>query len=279
MPGDFLKKNPDWMSVPGEAGATPPIDQPPGDTGDKMGDGADAFLALVILVLKKNGVWTSNTPLVNQAPVSEVEQAELALSQEALGFYENIEEVIMDDWNQATSTDPTLPAQQFAHEFAKSFHNVKIERVAPEYIQERNKKLTQAYYGVLETIKSLQSGLDDERLRKRVESDERKNPASRATLHQCDTMFCTLSIGCDQTGVYTLIYSLDYQIHASVPQAFINKFLRRLFELTPGGMEVCVRIGSLRENCVGYMQQLANEAQNCNWHSWHMVPRQEDSAK
>ena len=282
FPEGFLKSMSALTAVNGEPAGkvdAPLASESPLDADNKVENDSNAFIALVTAVLKKNRVATNNNPAVGLAAFSDQNQSELALMQEVLGFYENIEAVIMDDWHRAIGTTPAVSPQDFVLHFVNTFHNVKVERVAPKDVQERNRKLIEAFYGLVETIKSLQGGLDDEDLRKRIESDEIRNPFSKAILHQYATLFCILSVGYDQTGVCTLTYSLDYEIQAMVPQAFINKFLRRIFNLTPGGMGTFVRIGSLRENCAGYMQHLINEARTCSWHSLHMVARQDESVK
>jgi len=145
-------------------------------------------------------------------------------------------------------------------------HNLNNEQNAPEYVQERNKQLLNAYQNLLITIERIQGWLEDEHLRTRIESDMTKRDGVKSTIFQCTTPWCILSIGCDEMRRYSLIYSLDHRIQKMIGNTFASTFIRRINEFTPGEMESFVSIGCLYDDCVTTYNNLLKETNNEDYH-------------
>ncbi len=145
-------------------------------------------------------------------------------------------------------------------------HNLINEQNAPDYVQERNKQLMNAYNQLQITIERIQGWLEDEHLRTRIESDMTKRDNIQSTIYQCTTPWCILSIGCDEMGRYNIIYSLDQRIQEMISNQFASTFLRRINEFTPGAMEPFVTIGCLFEDCVSTYNKLLEESSNEPYH-------------
>ena len=144
--------------------------------------------------------------------------------------------------------------------------NYLIENNVPDFIKERNKKLLDAYNFICVIISKIISLLEDEKLRILIESDFRQDPNSEATMFQCTTLFCIVSLGCDNKGSYNLVYSLDYRIKEMITLQMANTLIRRIYEFTEGDLDTSAWFGSLCENCVEEFLKLMEEAETKNYH-------------
>ena len=145
-------------------------------------------------------------------------------------------------------------------------HNLENGTGAPEFVKERNVRLKNAYNSMLITIGRIQGFLEDEYLRGRIESDMTQHPEMKSTILQCTTPFCILSLGCDQMGRYNIAYSIDYRIKEMIGDDMASGLLRRIYEYTPGDMEVFVRFGSLYHDCVSTHDQLIENLKTESFH-------------
>lgn len=149
-------------------------------------------------------------------------------------------------------------------------HNLQFESSAPDFVKERNNKFAKAYKNLVLTIDRIQGFLEDEYLRGRVESDMTKKNGVKSSIFQCTTPFCIISLGCDEMGRYNLVYSVDYRIQEMLGEDMASTLIRRVYEFTPGEMEVFVRIGSLYHDCVDTFNQMIEEIQTESFHSFNL---------
>lgn len=147
-------------------------------------------------------------------------------------------------------------------------HNIEISKNVPEPIQKLNNELMDAYEKILIAIQRIQSCLDHEFLRTSVYSKMTEMPGCLATIHQCSTKWCLISIGCDTTGQFTIIYSLDVRIESMIGQQFTETLLRRIHDFTTGMAKTKVHLGKLSEDCIGIFEQLKKDAE---FHKYHII--------
>ena len=145
-------------------------------------------------------------------------------------------------------------------------HNIETENQAPEYVKARNKKLLDAYNSIILTVDKIQGFLNDEFLRKRIESNMMLKPGIKATIYQCSTPWCFISIGCDTKGKYNIVYSIDHRIQKMLGENMASGIIRRIYDFTPGEMEGFVEIGCLFEDCVTIFNQLFEEHKTESFH-------------
>ncbi|MFB0924845.1 MAG: hypothetical protein QMB65_06135 [Vicingaceae bacterium] len=74
-------------------------------------------------------------------------------------------------------------------------------------------------------------------------------------------------------GRYNLVYSVDYRIQEMLGENMASALIRRVYEVTPGEMEVFVRIGSLCHDCVETFNQMIDELQTESFHSFSLKER------
>ena len=224
-----------------------------------------AFELLIFTYLEKHGIDQEGN---KSSTLKQNNNEELAKqTREFLGFVDNIEEVIISDWIEKRKSNNSLTPKEFVNIFILEFHNIKIENVAPNFVKERNIKLQEAYRQIVHTIERLQGYLENEELRTIIESDFRQKAATQLTMFQCTTLFCIVSLGCDQLGRYNIVYSVDYRFQNMISQDFANTFIRRIYEFTSGEMEPFVRIGSLCADCIEDFKKIIVESKSEPYHT------------
>lgn len=226
------------------------------------------FEMLVMTYLENYGLDKFGNITGEKVKLSQKDIEWIELTLKAAGFYEKtfIEELAIEEWNQIKEKNKNLTPLAFSKEFVKQYHNSKIEKFAPDYVIERNKKIAAAYSYLIKTIGKIQGCLDDDVLRTRIESDFRQRTSIKSTISQCTTPFCIISLGCDEMGRYNLVYSVDHRFQEMISENFASTLIRRIYEFTPGEMEPFVRIGSLYNDCIKIFNQLVEEAKTKTYH-------------
>jgi hypothetical protein len=226
------------------------------------------FEMLVLTYLENNGVdkLGNFTGKKVELTTKDIEWIELTLK--AAGLFENqfLERLVLEEWSQQKELNNNLIPIEFSKEFVINYHNTKIEKFAPEYVIERNRKISAAYYNLIITIEKIQGCLNDEGLRTRIESNFTKRKFIKSIISQCTTPFCIISLGCDEMGRFNLVYSVDYRFQEMISEVFASTLIRRIYDFTPGEMEPFVRIGSLCQDCIQLFNQLIEESKNEDYH-------------
>lgn len=222
------------------------------------------FETLVLAYLEYSGIDSCGNSLNEKRILSEKDIERIDSILEYTGFLNDgaIETLILQEWQEQKANNPNLTPVIFAPEFIEKFHNTKFEKFVPDYVLNRNKNLKEAYSDILITIHKIQGFLDHEELRTKIESDFRNNPFVKSRIFQCVTPFCILSLGCDEMGRYSIVYSIDHRIRDMISSDMTSTLLRRIYEFTPGGMEPFVRIGSLDANCIDTFDQLIEQSKS-----------------
>ena len=145
-------------------------------------------------------------------------------------------------------------------------HNIEISKNVPEAIKKVNSELMDTYENLIITIQRTQGWLDNEFLRTSVHSKMMEKEGCLATILQCSTPWCLLSLGCDTTGHFSIIYSLDARIESMIGRQFTETLLRRIHDFTPGMLKTKVFLGKLNEDCIGIFEQLKKDAELENFH-------------
>lgn len=226
------------------------------------------FEMLVLTYLENNGIDKSGNFTGRKVELTPKDIEWIELTLKAAGLYENqfLEELVLEEWRQQKELNNKLIPVEFSKEFVINYHNTKIEKFAPEYVIERNRKISEAYTNIIITIEKIQGWLNDEGLRTRIESNFIKRKFIKSTISQCTTPFCIISLGCDEMGRFNLVYSVDYRFQEMISEDFASTFIRRIYDFTPGEMEPFVRIGSLCQDCIQLFNQLIEESKNEDYH-------------
>ena len=200
---------------------------------------------------------------------SESRQVELNKLLKELGYEDELERLVFDEFVLIQSLNPDISRNDFVQYFTTHFHNKKLVRYTPNDIQDRNKNLLSAYHSIIETINRIQAWLDNDLLRKRIEvttlESQNDNSLGLSTINTCITPFCFISLGCDVFGRYNLSYGIDSRISNMLSDNMASTLLRRIYEFTPGGMEPFVGFVSLSMDCIAYYENTMENFQSENY--------------
>lgn len=117
---------------------------------------------------------------------------------------------------------------------------------------------------MIETIDTIQTGLDDELLRTRVEMEvsEKLHNYSIGTfyLKEAVTPFCLVRIMCNYFGQYEIHYFLDAYFTHMVKLENANKFLRDIYQFTSGGKGPFIYFNSFYLDCQSHFYSMHSNA-------------------
>ena len=219
---------------------------------------------IVDLTLLKNGDY--NDPDVKWT--SDKQEALNYFMQE-LGYEDEIEKLILDEYNKTNLNSSSLNKKEFIFTFLSNFHNKKLTQFVPDFVLERNENIISAYNSIIETINRIQAWLDNALIRKRIEistlEDINDNKLGIFTINQCVTPFFVIRLICDVFGRFKLSYGVDSRILDMIPADMASTLLRRIYEFTPGGLEPFVGFDSLNMDCISYFESLIEDAERENY--------------
>ncbi|WP_165499831.1 hypothetical protein [Pedobacter frigidisoli] len=176
---------------------------------------------------------------------------------EITGYLPEFEQIIIKSWTEQEHTNPDLQMPEFLNSFLTTFHNTQLVQYAPDFVRERNDKFIKAFDYIRITVQKIQGWLDNEDLRKIIETDlltANNTPITLAAIKELATYFCFVSIGCDGLGRYNLVYSIDYRFQEMLSGPMASTLIRRINEYTEQ-VETFVYIGSLHKDCIQYFNE------------------------
>jgi len=222
------------------------------------------LVRIVDLTLIKNGEYSDQDVLWT------VDKKEaLNYFKQQLGYEDELERLILLELKTAKQDFYSITKQEFILKFISNFHNKKLTQFAPDFILERNEKIISAYNSIIETVNRMQAWLDDVNLRKRMEistmGDLNNNKLGLFTINQCVTPFFVIRLICDVFGRFRLNYSVDARILDMLPAGMASTLLCRIYQFTPGELEVFVGIDSLNMDCISYFKSLMEDDENVSY--------------
>ncbi|MBQ0909744.1 hypothetical protein KBJ98_13605 [Flavobacterium sp. F-328] len=214
----------------------------------------ETFEELVSSSIKKIGIKDDCTFMQNTQWNEENEDNHLKLLNE-LNYNDLFDSVVLSELKNYQKVAYNPSKVEFIKNYFSIFHHSKIAEFTPEFIQTRNTKLISAYKFIIECINRIQGLMDKDKVRYKIESDYCNSPTHLSTIYQCTTPFCIVSLGCDQIGRYSIVYTLDYRIKEIIGADFASKLIRRIYEFTPGEMEPFVNFNSLNGDCISTFEE------------------------
>ncbi|WP_256014166.1 hypothetical protein [Desertivirga xinjiangensis] len=131
----------------------------------------------------------------------------------------------------------------------------------------KNRQMEESYAYIIEFVKRVSDSLDDKRLRTRIEINHKHHPDTVASIHECITPYCVVSLGADETGYYNIVYSINYQATELIGEYTLSALVRGINRYmmdgyTNEGIEHRVRINSLAMDIVPIFNQLLEIGEN-----------------
>lgn len=97
---------------------------------------------------------------------------------------------------------------------------------------EKNRQLEKSYLHIIDTVKKISASLDDPGLKDVIEVDHREYPHTLATMFECITPYCCISLGADETGYFSITYSIDYRAPEFIGTYALAGLLRNIHRYT-----------------------------------------------
>jgi len=230
------------------------------------------FQFLVSSSLEKSGV-DSNCEFSKSTNWSDEKEDKHNNILNKLDYDALFDKVVLEELEQYKKTYANPSKSVFIDNFYFVFHHIKIANHTPDFIQQRNNKILSAYNNMLECIKRIQGWMDNEKVRLLIESDFRKSPHHLSIIYQATTPFCIISLGCDQIGRYSIVYTLDYRIKDIIGGDFASTFIRRIYQFTSGDMEAFLKFSSLNGDCIKTLEEIIQLAKVENNHKVSQIAR------
>lgn len=185
-----------------------PIDHPP-------------LVRVVLYYLKQYGV----TEFGGVTYSSQIDYEDIEKSLKEAGFKGKgyLDKLIIDEWNK-DKRYPLLTLTSFAYKFQRNYQNLKMEKYTSNDTQNRNEKIKNKYYELVDIIDRLQGYLDSCELRMRIDGMH----ISREIVYQCLTPFCSISVGCDEFGNFSLIHALAPNIRNIITELLASILEKRI---------------------------------------------------
>jgi hypothetical protein len=222
------------------------------------------IMTIAQLVLTKNCFFNEQNNVWSPS-----RQIELDKLKRELGYEDELERLIFDEFVLIQGLNPDVSRNEFVQYFTSHFHNKKLARYVPLDIQDRNKKLLSAYNSIIETINRIQAWLDNDLTRKRIEittlESKIDNSLGLSMFNSCITPFCFVTLGCDVFGRYNIAYGIDSRILNMLSDNMASTLLRRIYEFTPGGMEPFVGFVSLSMDCITHFENTLGNFKSENY--------------
>lgn len=218
--------------------------------------------SIAYMVLTKKGVLTHEEEIWSIR-----EQYVLNKLMIDLGYEDELEKLIFDEYVEMKNHYDALQKNEFVDIFVSKFHNINLVRYTPSFISNRNNQLLNSYSSIIETINRIQAWLDNDTLRRRVEINVlgyRSDLFEFSEMKQCVTPFCFISLGCDVFGRFNLTYGIDSRILDMVSSDMASTLIRRIYEFTSGELEPFVRFISLNMDCITYFENFVKNIDNEN---------------
>lgn len=197
---------------------------------------SESFKALILYCLSKHGV-NDNCGKTENLKWDNGYEKDYQAIMDLLGYNELFEFVLLEELDKYIKSSKDPNKYEFINYFTLNFHHIKISKFTSELIKKRNHNISNAYNEIIECINRIQGWQNNEKLRVKVESDLTHSVANLATISQCTTPFCIVSLGCDLIGRYNIMYSIDHRIKEMIGNNLASILIRRIYEFTPGAME------------------------------------------
>ncbi len=95
-----------------------------------------------------------------------------------------------------------------------------------------NRQLEISFDHIVGFLRRMAGMLENEELQGLVLLDHRDNPNVAATISECITPYCIISLGADDNGYFNIVYSLDYRASEMIGEYNLSYLLRAIYRYT-----------------------------------------------
>lgn len=204
--------------------------------------------------IDKKGNVTSNKVYPTRAQILE-NKTSFAQCGFSTGKY--IEKLVVFVFMETKKVIPDLNPELFAYFFEENYHNSKLVKFAALETQKSN-KTTKDYYGSLKKfLIEIQSFLEVEDLRTRIECNHTEIPnlGNCFTCEEFITPFCKIGLNCNEIGQFSINYFINPHLKELIGESLGDTLEKRFDELTTGEMKDFVKMIPLNRRYDKYFKE------------------------
>lgn len=205
--------------------------------------------------IDKKGNVTSNKVYPTRTQILE---NKTALAQCGFSTGKYIEKLVVFVFLETKKEIPDLKPELFAHFFEDCYHNSKLVKFTTLEAQKSN-KTTKKYYDSLKGfLIEIQSFLEVEDLRTRIECNHTETP-NLGNCFRCEefiTPFCKIGLNCDETGKFTINYFINPHLKELIGESLGDTLEKRFDELASGEMKDFVKMIPLNRRYDKYFKEI-----------------------
>ncbi|MBP2616970.1 hypothetical protein [Chryseobacterium jejuense] len=205
--------------------------------------------------IDKKGNVTNNKVYPTRTQILENKTA-LAKCRFSTGKY--IEKLVVFVFLETKKEIPDLNPDLFAHFFEENYHNSKLIKFTTLETQKSNKTTKEHYNKLKGFLIEIQSLLETEDLRARIECNHTEIP-NLGNCFRCEefiTPFCKIGLNCDETGKFTINYFINPHLKELIGKSLGEILEKRFDELATTEMKDFVKMVPLNRRYDKYFKEI-----------------------
>lgn len=218
------------------------------------------FQKLILDYLAWNGIDKKGNITSNKVYPTRMEILETKSTLRKCGFItgECIEKLVVLEFLEMKRNIPDLDSEMFVPIFEDNYYNLKLAQFATLEAQKSNEITKQYYDTVKDFLIEIQSCLEVEYLRTRIECDfsETRNWHNTARVEEFITPFAKIGLNCDKSAKFSINYFINPHLEELIGKSLGNTLKKRFEELATGEMKDLIKILPLDRRYDRYFEEL-----------------------
>jgi hypothetical protein len=217
------------------------------------------FKKLIIDYLAWNGIDKKGNVTSNKVYPTRTEiQANRTLLRKCGFTTSDIEKLIVLEFLEMKRNIPDLDSEMFIHFFEDCYHNLKLVQFTTLEAQKSNQN-TKQYYNIIKGfLVKIQSYLETEYLRTRIECDfsETRNWHNTARVEEFVTPFAKVGLNCHKSAKFSINYFINPHLKELIGGTLGNTLEKRFNELVTGEFKDLIMMIPLNRRYDRYFEEL-----------------------
>jgi len=205
--------------------------------------------------IDKKGNVTSNKVYPTRTQILENKTA-LAQCRFSTGKY--IEKLVVFVFMETKKEIPDLNPELFAHFFEENYHNSRLTKFADLETQKSNKTIKEHYSSLKGFLIEIQSFLEVEDLRARIECNHTETPnlGNRFRCEEFITPFCKIGLNCNEIGQFSINYFINPHLKELIGESLGDTLEKRFYESASSKMKGFVKMIPLNRRYDKYFKEI-----------------------
>ncbi len=217
------------------------------------------FQKLILDYLAWNGINKKGNITSNKVYPTRTEIQENRKLLRKCGFTTaDIEKLIVLEFLEMKRNIPDLDSEMFIHFFKDCYHNLKLVKFTTLEAQKSNEN-TKQYHNIIKGfLVEIQSYLETEYLRTRIECDfsETRNWKNTARVEEFITPFAKIGLNCDKSAKFSINYFINPNLKELIGESLGDTLEKRFNEFITGEMKDIVKMTPLNRRYDRYFEEM-----------------------